>query len=170
MIASSALRVASQTASRLVITDPPYSLIGTIFLGIGVLTILVILAVAFKVHTKQILILIMGLAVALPFVLVGVFLCTTRNQMDFSRDSNRITIQNQYFAGMVSSRQVIPLDSVLRAVIETGRGGARRLVLVTRSGDAIPLTNFTGQGGYYRALDAVNHFLGAAPQRGEPGR
>ncbi|MGH9398263.1 MAG: hypothetical protein ACRD18_15600, partial [Terriglobia bacterium] len=119
-------------------------------------------------HAKQILILVMGVAVSLPFILVGLFFCTTRNRMDFSRASNRITVQNQYFAGMISSRQVFPLDSIQRAVIETARAGTHRLVLVTHSGEAIPLTQFTGQGGYYRAIDAINRFLGAATPPGQP--
>lgn len=156
MLPSSAIQVVERTASKLVVVDPPYYLLGFGFLALCVISLPVAFVIGLKYNVIK-KVVIWWAVTSLPFLIAGLAFCTGKTILTFSRDSGNVTVARTYFGIPFRSRQ-FPLDLPVKAVVETARAG-RSLVLLTRAGPPIAVTIFTDRGGYYEAAGAINDFL-----------
>lgn len=160
MFGLSDIRVAEQTAQRLVVVDPPNYLGGFVMLAFT----LVLLSAAFPSRNQPdggISWIALGLGVFC--LVVTVALLTGKTEMSFSRETQQMKLAGKY-AGIEMRSRETPLDQVRHAEIETRKDG-RCLIVVTHSGTVVRLGSFSRRGGYHEAANAINDFLSGAPIR-----
>lgn len=156
MFPSSAIQVVERGPSRLVITDPPYYVVGWGFVLTGLLVVGFVLLRGGRLTSVDSSRWFSTLA-AVPFLLVGLMSLTSAKTTTFSRDSQTMIVESQRF--IVARRKTeIPLGDIHSATVETGTN-TRRLVVVLDSGRVINLTGLTDQQGQYAAASAINDFL-----------
>lgn len=153
------IRVAEATATRLVIVDPPYYLLGGFFACLGVVLLLrVAQSKGGRLDTSS-------WAVAGSVFLFGVVLLASTTRIQFSRSPALLTIERAYF-GITVHREEIPLATLAEAIVqEHGAEAQRRLTLLRHDAADIPLTTYSDRGGLVTATNAINRFLASIPQQ-----
>ena len=163
MFPSSAIQIVEQTQSRLVILDPPDYVLGSVILCFGLAGLVAVgLFFLFSRNINAPLALLASIPL-LAFLCLGLYLLTGRTRVILSRNDGLLTLENQHF-GLSPKQQSMPLDQIRRGVVETIRFN-RRVVLVLRSGETVPLGDASNRDGYYAAADAINDFLGVPSQQ-----
>jgi len=152
MFGLSDIRIAEQTAQRLVVVDPPNYLGGFVM---AVFTLVLLSAALPSRDHPGISWVAMGLGTVC--LMITVVLLTGRTEMSFSRETGQMKLAGVYAGIQMRSRETA-LDHVRHAEVETRRDG-RCLILVTHSGTVIRLGAFSRRGGYHRAANAINDFL-----------
>lgn len=145
-----------QTPARLVVVDPPYYVLGAVFFLIGLGLSLALLPSKTEGQTQE------GfdwlaLALAAPFLLVGLYFLTAKATLVLSRETGRMTVTRTYF-GFPTRRYDGLVSDARYANVETGNR-TRRVVVVLHSGRIVPLGGLTDRKGHYDAANAINAFL-----------
>lgn len=158
MIPSSTIAVVGQSADRLEILDPPRYATAVFAVSLAAAYVLVLLFFQRR-RGPEIPFSWAHMIVPTAVALIGFGLFTSRTTITLSRSRGNMTVSRQYF-GISSMPQSVSLGSIRSATVETRKGYSRRIVLVMRSGEPIPLGRFTGQAGHYDIANAINDFLG----------
>lgn len=164
------LYVVSQSAHQLVVVDPPYGIVSTVFVIVGVLAILlcIVLLIQFRVgfgRPYQALIWLSPFLIGAPFLGVAIFTGRT-SHITISADSNTLSVQKSFYSIPLGSREY-PLEQV--RMVKVGVGDVCRFLYVSLADHpAENLTSCTDRTGYSEVAAAMNAFLdanrGATPQ------
>lgn len=152
------IQVAEATATRVVIVDPPYYLLGGFFACVGA----VLLFRLSRLRSEQFD--LPSWAVAGSLFLFGVLLLASTTKIQFSRSPALLTIERSYF-GVRVQRKEVSLTNLAEAIVqEYGAEAVRRLTLLRHGASDIPLTIYSDRGGLVTAMNAINQFLASVPQ------
>lgn len=172
------LYVASQTARELVIVDPPYAILSTVFAIIGLLILLGGVAVVFAARvgfTRPWHILIWSLPILLggPFLIVALMTGAT-TRITALANNGTLSVRKTVLSVSISSKEY-PFDQV--RLVKVGVGDVCRFLYVSLADrPAENLTGCTDRTGYGEVANAMNAFLDAnrrsspvnLPTRNEP--
>lgn len=164
------LYVISQSAHQLVVVDPPYSIMSTVFVVVGILAILlcVVLLVQFRIgfgRPYQVLIWLTPLVIGGPFLAVAAFTGRTLH-ITISTDSNTLSVQKSFYSISLGSKEY-PLEQV--RMVKVGVGDVCRFLYVSLADHpAENLTSCTDRTGYSEVADAMNAFLDANRNTSSP--
>jgi hypothetical protein len=154
MIHSSAIEILENTPARLVVYDPPYDIFGWLFIGFGVLLIVIVSFVVLKRSNTTARWSFLG---AVPFILIGIAALSTDSFITLSYESGLVSLQKRLFRCPMSP-QTFPLDSVVSAFVKYNKNTSQ-IVLLLKSGEEFRLTSGTDRDGYFAATEAINAFL-----------
>ena len=155
---------ASQTAHELIVVAPPYSLIGTIFIAIGLLALLGGCTVLFWgrvgfARPFQMLIWLLPFLVGGPFLIVGVAVGAGSTRLTVSADTGSLNLRKTILSVPVRSRQY-PLTQVRS--VQVGVGDVCRFLYVNLTDrTSETLLGCTDRSGYSEVADSINEFLEA---------
>ena len=155
--------IASQTVRELIVVDPPYSLLSTIFAIIGLLAliggffVLSFLKVGFA-RPLQIFAWLIPILIASPFLIVALVTGAT-TRIIVSADTGTLSARKTILSVPVRSKEY-PLAEV--RMVNVGVGNVCRFLYVSLEGkQAEDLTGCTDRTGYGEAANAMNAFLEA---------
>jgi hypothetical protein len=165
------LYVVSQSARELVVVDPPYTGVSTVFVAVGIfaIAICIVLLIQFRVglvRPYQAVLWLGSFAIGAPFLGVAAFTGRTTH-ISLSADSSTLSVQKSLLS-MPFGLKNYPLAQV--RLVKVGVGdGCRFLYVSLVDQPAENLTNCTDRTGYSEAAEAMNAFLdanrNAGPQR-----
>lgn len=168
--------VVQQTPNQLVVAERSEAIFGwsliflagaLIFLASGILYFFI----TQKGMFSRVLFLVIFCIGGLGFLFVWTIYAGSSYQATFLRDSGMVQMQSFFFGSPGQTREVA-LNQIRYADLESSRAGAKRLVLITKSGDVVVALApaFSQKDGYYRVRDAINDFLHVSrSDTGSPG-
>lgn len=157
------LYVVSQSTHQLVVVDPPYSIMSTVFVIVGILAILlcIVLLIQFRIgfgRPYQVLIWLAPFIIGGPFLVVAAFTGRTTH-ITISTDSNTLSVQKSFYSMPLGSKEY-PLAQV--RMVKVGVGDVCRFLYVSLvDHPAENLTSCTDRTGYSEVAGAMNAFLDA---------
>lgn len=157
------LYVATQSLRQMIVVDPPYRFLSTIFVTLGILAILlgIILLVQFRVgfsRGSHALIWLLPFAIGAPFLVTAAFTGRT-SHIILSADSDTLSVRKSLLSVRLGSREY-PLTQV--RLVRVGVGNVCRFLYVSLTDQpAENLTSCTDRTGYSEVADAMNAFLDA---------
>jgi hypothetical protein len=155
--------IASQTMRQLIVVDPPYTLISTIFAIcgfvplIGGFAFLYFARIGFT-RPLQILLWCLPVLVGCPFLIVSLLTSGT-TRITMSADTGTLSVHKTLMSIPVHSKEY-PFEQV--HLVKVGVGNVCRFLYVSLADKpAEDLTGCTDRSGYSEAADAMNAFLDA---------
>jgi hypothetical protein len=162
------LYVASQTARELVVVDPPYMIVSTIFTVCGLLFLLgglvalSILRVGFARPLQMVLWFLPAL-IGSPFVILAALTGAT-TRIIVSTEANKLSVRKSVLSFPLRTKEY-PLEQV--RLVKVGVGNVCRFLYVSLTDKpAEDLTSCTDRTGYSEVADALNSFLDGHRQSG----
>lgn len=157
------LYVVSQSARDLIVVDPPYTILSTIFIIVAILAILlgIFLLIQFRVgfaRPFQVVLWLLPFAIGAPFLIIAVLTGRTTH-ITLSADSNTLSVQKSFLSMSLGSKEY-SLSQV--RLVKVGVGNVCRFLYVSLVDQpAENLTSCTDRTGYSEVADAMNTFLDA---------
>jgi hypothetical protein len=157
--------VASQTARELIIVDPPYSLVGSIFIVFGLLVLVIGYAALCFVRLNlarpwQVLVWLLPVIIGGPLLALGLGIGAGTTRVTLSTDTGALSVQKTILSVAVHSQR-FPLAQVRSA--QVGVGDVCRFLYVNLAdGRSETLLGCTDRTGYSEAAGAINAFVKAS--------
>jgi hypothetical protein len=160
--------VASHTLRELVVVDPPYTLLGTIFAVIGIVALALGYFVLLFVRPEmsrplKVLMWLLPLLIASPFLIIAFGSSLVMTTVTVSNDTGMLSVRKTVLSIPRDTRQY-PLKEV-RSVNVGVADVSRFLYVSLTDGRSEDLLGATDRTGYSEVSDAINTFLAASRDR-----
>jgi hypothetical protein len=150
----SPIRVIDHTPTRLIILDPPYYLLGGIFLLAAVaLTVWGVISRKSASSAAD----WRASLLAIPLGIVAIVQLTSTTRIAFSREAGTMVLERRY-AGITVRHEEVPIDRIRSSGVSSNDGN-HSLFIELSSGQTVALTGNSDRVGHNAAADAINTFL-----------
>lgn len=156
MLSDSQIRLIEQTPTHFIAYDPPYVAVAIAFAAFAIFIVLIMLFVTWKSGGFR-AVFLAGYAAALILFLIGFGAGSTKSYISGSRERGTVQVTKQILGSQFPGEPV-PLGNIQVAKVENVKN-LRRLVVVLRTGEVIPLTSATDRDGYEQVAEAINALL-----------